>query len=187
MKAAETWSYENSVSVKCIVCDWVCCVFLCYTMPYGSYLHLSPKDTIQDQKGGNPGGFFQGDGKCLLRNVLHTKCCIFSVFLRLYEDHFFPRDNVLYKWIRHLDQQSNECWYLIRSLIWLTLQILGAIKLMVEKHFYTNSVIVSWKHTSAKYLDAAAAWTWSLHKSLLCFPAYFGNIKLSIIGMDWQY
>lgn len=77
------------MSVKCIVCDWVCCVFLSDTMPYGLHLHLSPKDNIHYQKGEKPRRLFQGDWKYLLRNVLHTKYRIFSVFLHLYEDSSF--------------------------------------------------------------------------------------------------
>lgn len=71
MKAVEMWSNENSVSVKYIVYDWVCCVFCCYTMPYGLYLHLSPKDAIHNQKEQNAGGFFWGMG-----NILCKMCCI---------------------------------------------------------------------------------------------------------------
>ncbi len=35
----------------------VLCVSLLHTIPYGLYLHLSPKDTIHYQKGENPGVF----------------------------------------------------------------------------------------------------------------------------------
>lgn len=46
----EAVAVRSCVSVRCIVYDWVCCVFfLCRTMPYGLYLHLSPKDAFHNQ------------------------------------------------------------------------------------------------------------------------------------------
>ncbi len=88
MKAVKMWSNENSVSVKCIVYDWVYCVFLSDTMPYGLHLHLSPTDNIHHQKEKNPGGFFRGMGNifcemCCIQNTAYFQCsslCCISGF-----------------------------------------------------------------------------------------------------------
>lgn len=53
------------MSLKCIVYDMVCRVFLCYTMPCGLYLHLSPTDSVLNT---NPEGFLGGWEK--------EMCCI---------------------------------------------------------------------------------------------------------------
>lgn len=67
------------MSLNCIIYDMVSWVFLCYTMPCGLYLHLSPKDSILSENETNPEGFLGGWEKEMCYNKIYKIPYIVSV------------------------------------------------------------------------------------------------------------
>lgn len=77
-----------------------CVVYFFAAQCLMDYICMCPLKILFTTKKDKPRRLFQGDGKYILNNVLHTKYSIFLVFLHQYEDQ---EDFFL------LDQQSIEC------------------------------------------------------------------------------